>query len=317
MKRRLEASQVGLLLFYLGLGFVSSLVWVRIANLAVLPSWHLDMILGRAPAPNQYRPLTPWLAEGLRLALPGQNLFTAYVVLRGITTGLGLFFFDRYMRVWFTRPAAAGGALALAAIIPFTYFRVVQESDPINLLAFVLAYWAMAVERDFLLFPLVLLGTLNRETTALIPALYLVARIGGRPGREVASRTAGLAACWIAVYGGLRLLYGSRGYYCDVVMWSKNIASWGPTIQVLLLFGALWVLALFGARKAPTLLRRSLWLLPPYIALHYVVAMVNEVRLFLPYAPSIIPLAWWALFPEGLLPEEPKRAARRAATRAR
>jgi len=317
MKRRLEASQMGLFLFYLGLGLASSLVWFRIADLARLPSWHLEMILGQAPAPNQYRPLTPWLAEWLRLVLPSQNVFTAYVLLRGISTGLGLYFFDRYMRVWFTRPAAAGGALALAAIIPFTYFRVVQESDPINLLVFILAFWAMAVERDVLLFPLVLLGTLNRETTALIPALYFVARIGRRPAREVGARTAGLAACWVAVYGGLRLLYGSRGYYCDVIMWGRNIASWQPTLQVLLLFGAMWVLAVIGARRAPTLLRRSLWLLPPYLALHYVVAMVNEVRLFLPYAPVIIPLSWLVLFPEGLRPEEPKRAPRRAAARAR
>jgi hypothetical protein len=110
-----------------------------------------------------------------------------------------------------------------------------------------------------------------------------------------------LGFAWAAVYFGLVALYGRREYYCEILMWPLNVASWGPTISVLLLFGVLWILAVIGARRAPVLLRRALWLLPLYLGLHYVVAMVNEVRLFLPYAPAIIPLSWWWLFPESLV----------------
>ncbi len=222
------------------------------------------------------------------------------MLLRALATGLALFFFDRYLRVWFRPGAAAAGALALAAVLPFTYLRVVQESDPINLLVFVLAFWAMAEDRDSTLLPLVAIGTLNREATALIPAVYLLARWGQRPARQVLGRAVALALAWGVVYLGLIALYGRRDYYCDVLMWELNVASWGPTVSVVLLFGVLWILAVSGARRAPVLLRRALWLLPPYLVLHYVVAMVNEVRLFLPYAPVIIPLSWWWLFPEGL-----------------
>ncbi len=298
MRSKFNSQQVGLFFFYLGLGFVSALVWARIADLARLPSWHLEMIGGYAPAPNQYRPLTPWLAESLRLLLPGHQVFTAYILLRGLITGLTFYFFDRYLRTWFNPPAAAGGALALAAILPFTYFRVVQESDPINLLVFVLAFSALAKDREFLLLPLILLGTLNRETTALIPAIYLLSNWGRRPTAQLAWRTASFAAAWILVYGSLRLGYGHREYYCDLIMWPLNTATWGPTIHVVLFFGVMWVLAFLGAKGAPLLLRRSLWLLPPYVALHYVVAMVQEVRLLLPLAPVLIPLTWRALFPE-------------------
>ncbi len=298
MQREPAAHRVSLLLLYLGLGLISALVWVRIANLPELPSWHADMITGSAPAPNQYRPLTPWLAEGLRRVLPGRNLFLAYMLLRALLTGLALFFFDRYMRVWFRTGAAAAGALMLAAIIPFTYLHVVQESDPLNLLVFVLAFWAMAVDRDSVLVPLVAVGTLNRETTALIPAVYLLARWGQRPAKEAVGRAVAVGFAWAAVYLGLLVAYGRRPYYCDVIMWDLNVASWGPTISVLLIFGVLWVLVVIGARGGPLLLRRALWLLPVYVALHYVVAMVNEVRLFLPFAPVVIPLSWWWLFPE-------------------
>ncbi|UCC67845.1 MAG: hypothetical protein JSV79_12130, partial [Armatimonadota bacterium] len=297
--------EIALGLVYLALGLTSAWVWSLLADVQSLPRWHMDMVLGSAPAPNQYRPLTPWLAEGVARGLvqlgasPAVALFYAYLLLRGVVTGLGLFFFDRYLRVWFSGAGAASGALCLAAILPFTYQRVVQESDPINLLVFVLAFWAIARERDLALIPLVAVGTLNRETTAMIPALYLLARWGQRPGRDTAWKTAAIGGAWLAVYGALRLGYGSRDYYCDVLMWSQNWSSWVPTVQVLLVFGALWVLAFLGARHGgPTMLRRALWLVPPYVALHYVVAMADEVRLFLPLAPVLIPLSWCVLFPE-------------------
>jgi len=329
MRRKISSEEIGLLLLYLGIGAISALVWARCANLPVLPSWHADMIGGSAPAPNQYRPLTPWLAQVLILLIPRGGLlaeyFTrlygmpadvastvaAYTLVRAAATGLALFLFDRYLRTWFQPAASAAGALCLAAILPFTYLRVVQESDPINLLVFVLAFWALAKERDLVLVPLVLIGTLNRETTALIPALYLVARLGQRPLTEVLWKAAAIGAAWAAIYLPLvYLVYGPREYYCDVVMLSSNLSSWVPTGQVLLLFGTMWVLAVMGGRRGPLLLRRSLWLLPPYLVLHYAVALVIEVRLFLPYAPAIIPLSWWVLFPGARL-QEPEPGAKR------
>jgi hypothetical protein len=232
------------------------------------------------------------------------------MLLRGIVTGVALFVFDRYMRVWFAPAAAAAGALALAAIIPFTYYRVVQESDPINLLVVTLAFWAVARARDLLLIPLVLVGALNRETTAMIPAVYLLGRWREQPVGQVVWRAALLTALWGAVYFGLIGIYGWREYYCERIMWPRNVGSVFPTLQVVLVYGAIWVLAALGARHAPVMLRRALWLVPPYIALHYVVAMVNEVRLFLPLAPILIPLSWWVLFPEARLASEAPRGTR-------
>ena len=284
-------------LLYFGLGVSSASVWARLADLDSLGDWHAAMISSTAPAPNQYRPLVPWLAEMLRGLLPGHNIVTAYSVLRALVTGSTLYFFDRYLRRWFAPGVAAGGALALAAVLPFTYQHVVQESDPINLLVFTLGFWAMVKERDLLLIPIMLFGTLNRETTAMLPAVYLLGNLGVKPFREVARKTAVLGFCWCLVYGGLRLSYGHRSYYSDVVMWKSNTITWYPSRAVLLLFGVMWVLSLVGARTGPLLLRRALVLLPFYVALHYVIALVNEVRLFLPWAPVVIPLAWFALYP--------------------
>lgn len=292
--------EIALFLVYLGIAAATALVWTRIADISGLPAWHSEMIRGIGPAPSQYRPLTPWLAEGLRLILPTAYMPVAYFAVRALATAFVLYFFDRYMRCWFTNGASAAAAMCLAAILPFTYFRVIQESDTINLLVFILAFWAMARGRDLLLLPLLLIGTLNRETTAMIPVIYLLARWGSAPARQIILRTAMLVAAWAAVYGGLRLAYGSLPYYCDFFMWKRNLANLLPTVHVLLLFGAMWVLAFIGARRGPRLLRRAVWLLPPFVILHYVVALVMEVRLFLPFAPVVIPLAWWVLFPQSL-----------------
>jgi len=285
-------------LLYLGLGVAAAVVWEHTGALAGLRSWHNEMITAAAPAPNQYRPLTPWLAEILWRLMPGADVTTPYFLLRAVVTGATLMVFHRYLRLWFSSAAAAGGALCLGAIIPYTQQRVVQESDPINLLVFVAAFWAIAVRKDRLLLPLVLVGTLNREAAALIPAVYFVARWGEMPARRLAARTALLTAVWGAVYGGLLLSYGLREYYCDSFMLLVNVGSWEPTAYLFVLFGVMWVLAFRAGGDAPRFLRRALWLVIPYAALHYLVARVEEVRLFLPFAPVVIPLSWWALFPE-------------------
>lgn len=299
---------IGLFLLYLGLGFASAELWVRVVTygLRFLPpgatpplfAWHQEMISGVAPAPNQYRLLTPWLANLVWPLAPNGDLYFAYFLLRALFTGLALWGFDRYLRVWFSAGAAAGGALCLAAIIPFTYFPVVQESDPLNLLVFVAVFWALARHRDLWLIPLMVIGTLNRETTAMLPLVYLLARWGEEPSRRVMGRTVLFALCWVVAYGGMRLGYGHRPYYTEVVMLEANLASLLPTAFALLSLGAMWFLPWFGRRQAPGLLRRPLWLVPPFVALQYVVAVVQEVRLFLPLTPIMIPLSWWVLFPE-------------------
>ncbi|HVP57266.1 MAG TPA: hypothetical protein VMU02_04165 [bacterium] len=296
--KHLGISEIGLTLVYLGLGMASAFVWTRIADLQAFPTWHSSMIGGTALAPNQYRMLTPWIAEILSRAMRTAYLPLPYFLVRGLVTGVTLICFDRYLRRLFLPAAAAAGAMFLAAIIPFTFFRVVQESDPINLLVFILAFWALAAGRDLLLIPIVLVGTLNRETTLMLPAVYMLARWGDVRPRQLVLRTALLVACWAGVYGALIAGYGIKKTYVDMIMVGRNLGSWRPPVHVALLFGMGWVLAFVGRSRAPNFLKRTIWLVPPYIIFHYVTAIVLEVRLFLPLAPIVIPLSIMVLFPE-------------------
>jgi len=307
MKDRAIRREVWLALLYLGLGVASALLWVRIMTYEpLLPgqpprlfTWHEEMISGNASAPNQYRILTPWLADLILPLMPNESLIGAYFVIRALCIGLSLFLFDRYMRTWFSLGAAAAGALCLSAVIPFGYYLVVQESDPLNLLVFVAAFLALTRRKDMWLAPLVLVGTLNRETPAMLPAAYLLARWGEEPPRRAVGRTALLAACWVVAYGWLLGHYQLKSSYTDWVMLRANLGTWRPTVFAFLTFGVVWLLPVLALKHdPPKLLRRCVWLVPPFVALHYVIAVVQEVRLFLPLAPIVLPLSWWVLFPE-------------------
>ena len=332
MKNRARLEEIALALCYLGLGLASAILWVRLLTnrLEILPAlpaeiqskimllqdWHRQMIAGTAPAPNQYRILTPWLIEHAILPLdPSMDMYSAYMWVRALFTGLALIFFHSYLRVWFSRGLAAAGTLALAAIIPFTYFPVFQESDPLNLLFIVLAFVCVARKKDLWLLPLVLVGTLNRETTLLIPAVYALSRWGEQSPRKVAAYTALLTACWGLVFVGLHLRYGNHTNYTNQIMWSQNLSSGMPTLFAFLVFGVLWLLPWLAPKDAPVFLRRALWLVPPFVALHYIVAVVQEVRLFLPLAPILIPLSWWVLFPEARPEVKPAAVSARAGAR--
>lgn len=315
MKTRVRMEEVALVVLYVGLGIISALLWHRIVThslrflpylvpeaqgrLELMANWHSQLVSGQAPAPNQYRILTPWFVEYVvsRL-LPGLTIYGAYAVARGLFVGLALICLDRYLRTWFSRGAAAAGALFLAAVIPFTYFFLFQESDPLNLLVIVLAFLLVVRNQDRWLAPLVVLGTLNRETALLVPAVYALGRWGETRPRTVVLHTALLTACWALVFAGLRVGYGPRAGYTEAVMWAGNVASGLPTLFALLCFGVVWVLPWLAPKDAPPFLRRARWLVPPFVLLHYIVAVVAEVRLFLPLAPILIPLSWWVLFPE-------------------
>jgi len=326
-KARHSIQETGLVLLYLGLGVASALLWYRIITYRLqfvpylqlppglsvpqLENWHREMIAGQADAPNQYRALTPWIVQYLVLPLNlWATIYDAYAVVRALFTGLALLAFDRYLRQWFARGAAAAGALCLAAVIPFTYYAVFQESDPLNLLVLVLAFICLGRGRDVWLFPLVLIGTLNRETTLMIPAMYVLTRWREERTGKVLLRGALLTLGWAAVFGGLHALYGARPAYAEAIMWGKNLRSATPTLYALVLFGVLWALPWAAPKEAPALLRRGRWLVLPFLLLHYVVAEVREVRLFLPLTPIVIPLSWWVLFPEAVLKPTPERGRR-------
>jgi hypothetical protein len=292
-----EPHWLGFYYLYLGLALASVVVRTRLLEVANLPAWHAQMVAGGAKAPNQYRIFTPFVVEGLRRAF-GLGVVDAYAAQRFFWTLCSLCLCHMFLRGYLSSTAAGLGSVVLAATLPFTYQGFIQETDAANLAAFLGALLLMQRRRDVHLLWLVPLATLNRETVAVIPVIYALVRAGDKPVRRAVLLTLLQLAAFFAVYAGLRAIYGQREYYCALLTIPVNFFDLLPTEHLILLYGPMWVLALVGWRSKPLLLRRALLVLAPFIALHYVIALVYEPRLFLPFAPVVIAMALLTIVPD-------------------
>jgi hypothetical protein len=121
---------------------------------------------------------------------------------------------------------------------------------------------------------------------------YFVLMQWPRPKRSVLLTAALLTVAWGVAYGAMRAGFGMRAYYVDVVMLEYNGAGfwrWAPPLLIMLpLLIAAWQRPV---AKWPGALRRATLVIPPYLLLHLIIARVEEVRLFLPLLPVLIPLA--------------------------
>ncbi|MBY0430835.1 MAG: hypothetical protein K2Q10_06540, partial [Rhodospirillales bacterium] len=173
------------------------------------------LIAGTAATPFQYRALVPWLAAGLaRLTEwgPGPLFFLLDAV-----SCLGL------LAALFalTRPllgdGTARGGLALLAWLALPSLFLLNPEDNFrypydlpSIIVFALGLMLLRAGRLWAFLILLVLGTLNRETTLfLIPAFLATHRDRLPRGRLILHAGLQLAA-WAAVKAGLALLYAGN-----------------------------------------------------------------------------------------------------------
>jgi hypothetical protein len=168
-----------------------------------------------------------------------------------------------------------------------------QVTDPLNLLIYILALWAIRDGRDRWLYPLVVIGMLNRETAILIPILYACVRAGQAPLRSWLPHALALAFLAASVYAGLRWIFGLKQPYAQggvVGILGFNARHWAGWVQAFAFFNLALLFAWRGLKRRPVFLRRALLIVPLFFAIHLTVAILREVRLFLPLVPILVPL---------------------------
>jgi hypothetical protein len=254
---------------------------------------HLLLIHGRGPYPDQYRVLTPFLAEGLMLL--GLSFVAAYQLLRFVFVAASLCVFHQYLLAWVRPALALAGLFALAAVLPFTYlFYTMQPGDPLNMLVFFLAFLALSRERDAWIVPLVIVGVLNRETAVLLPLLHALVRYRRDPRSRWIALCVTEAVLAAGIYAGLRAVIGSRAPYAPISplhYWKANASDALALVQVLGFFNlALW-LSWRDWRHKPAFLRRTAWMVPVFFVVYGSFGYLREIRYFLPVLPVVVPLA--------------------------
>ncbi|MFA4948016.1 MAG: hypothetical protein WC674_05840 [Candidatus Krumholzibacteriia bacterium] len=269
---------------------------------------HGQILRGTAESPYRYRVLVPFIGEALTRALsavlPGDRAFLlAYALfdLAAIFFLLGALF--RYLRVWFSNEQALIGVLFAAATMPVAlrdhYF---QPWSILEAGLFTAGLLCIYRGRLWTLASIVALASFNRETAVFIPLAFLFANASIRgagesdrmPVRRTALLFAGYCAIWAAVFFGLRaVLGGARPAVTLPEVFSRN-ATPAVTLRAImragLLFGAFWIFAAAGFRRAPEFVRRVSLVALPYLAAILVWGMWHEARLLILLYAIVIPL---------------------------
>lgn len=270
---------------------------------------HRAIVDGTAPSPQRFRILVPWLLDPLiraasTLTEPSQAFRRVYFAFHFVALTLLLTGVYAYARLWFSRDQAVIGALIVgttvhialrmgeyrdfAPIPPQAWFAPWSLLEPV----FVAAGLVLLFHRRIGAFAmLTVIAALNSEVSMVLPLLALATR-----KRE--NRGAVVLMLWIAVTMLVRVGIGSFAWPAPTM--AENLAHL-PTaaINIGLLFGPAWLLALIGLPHTPSFARRSLVAaVPPMIAIA-VFGSWWDVRLLAWLYPLTVPLILSAVFEPG------------------
>jgi hypothetical protein len=239
--------------------------------------------------------------------LLGASPERAFALVRLLTILAALVVFHGFLRRWFSDEVAFSGTLFLAATLPLTfnsYFEI--PTDFLEILVVTCGVWALHAQKLLLLCGIVMVGSLNRETTALLPLLLLLEGINRLDRRRLG---------WVALAG--------LAWLVPVVvmrLWAVGDLSWPhgnsmvhnvPGLRAVLtnphpynnflfwayLFGAFWLLPYLRWQRQPPFFRRMLLAVPMVVVVFALTGgYLDEPRELVLLYPILVPTGLFALF---------------------
>lgn len=272
---------------------------------------HDDVIEGTAPDPWQYRLLSEYAVEGWLRLLEFVGLqdpvplafLSARIFQNALILTLGFLYYRRLG----LDPAAAFVGLG---VVTWSMTHSLFDSDLsfntyTELAAYLLAGLIVLSGRIGWLIPLVMVGTLNRETIAFVPLLLLSAeyRRGRRMERRVARLSVACLLVFVLEYVGIRLLVGPRplklayGHRPGIDLMTYNLfraETWSHLAATMNIFPI--VAVVYFRHLKPILKRWMIVLAPAWLGVHLVLAVLAETRLLLvPQVLVFVPAALMAI----------------------
>jgi hypothetical protein len=277
----------------------------------VTKSYIPGVTAGTESAPGKYRVLAPFLIDGAA-GVSGASLENTWYVTRLLFIFLAYCTIHAYLRTWFPPEAALAGVALTAATLPLTFTNSWPHPDSMPELAlFTLGALAIARRADGLFAVTLAAAALNRETSAFLVLLYLVAAPLTR-SRAVRAALFGLE--WFAIYAGLRLARGLQHYeywqagrnFSDLRLLPGNYDPYYRAYAyfAVILFGPMLYLAL-KAKGTPLFVRRALVVVPCFVVVAFAFSSIIESRIFTPLYPLVLPGLMFCLF----VPAVPKDAS--------
>lgn len=244
------------------------------------------------PPPFGHRLLFAYLANGFQWVFPGFGYLKCFLLSQLVAILLAFEAIRRWGALFIRQDLAFIAQLLLVAILIPTigYFNFYD----IGIVFFFTASLLCLYKGRFAAYLILLaLGTLNHEGSLLLIPVFIAMNAHG----NLASRAfRGKVMAQLAVWVGVRSILGwwLPMEVVPVLHLGDNMRELlHPTAWLLMRYLplGLWVgVAAFGTRYAPTLLKRSLILLPLLIITALDFGIIHEVRLFDALAPLVVAL---------------------------
>jgi len=255
------------------------------------------------PGPYVYRTLIPTSISFIHHVVPSVNAISVDFVFKIVLLFLCQIAFFSYQRLFFKSTESFFGVAILDVLLGFSLVQtegptLIETADILNLLVFLLAF-IFIYHGYFKSFCVILiLGTLNRETTFLLPLVFLAAN---RLTRKSLFLTL-IAFLAVAIpYCALHLFIHppiSAWMTFDAI--SHNLPLFGKSeiaqivaanVHLIILLGPLSLIAIYKFSSHPVFLKSVSLIAPFFILLHYIVGIIMEARLWMPMYVILIPLA--------------------------
>lgn len=260
---------------------------------------HERIIDMRGESPWAYRLAVPYAAEGISRALAPLPISEqdrregGYLAIRWVSMLVTFLAFHGFQRFFLPRAWALAGTLLLAALHgpSFEHYWFQPASAP-DLMLWTLGAYLTMKRKDAWLFPMIVLGALNRETVVFLIPIHIALRWGEEPLQKLALRAGALGLAWLVPFVGVRTVVEVTGWAngksaTDFLMSNLTRTEW---IGYALAFAGTWTLLPFlGWRSVPPRLRRLILVMGPYIGLIFAFGRIREVRLLLPMGLAFIP----------------------------
>ncbi len=267
---------------------------------------HQKVLSGVAGNPWQYRILSDYLVEGViqlfthfKIPSPIFAAFMSFRFVQNILIFIAAYVF--YRKLGFSK----GHTLAGLAVLTWSMMNAYYDSDlQFNTYFDILFYLAAGIiilkNRPLLLIPLMLLGSLNRETCGLIPFLLIALY---RPGQSKKMFGLYLSVFCVSMlifgitYFTLRYIYGPQvllapyGHVPGIDLLKYNMFRSITWIQLFSTLNLVPLLALLSYKHWNYTLRVFFWVVVPiWVVIHFLSSQVAESRVFLvPQALIFIP----------------------------
>ncbi len=290
------------------------------SKLRVTPAWfdgtleknHELLLAFQYTNNEQSRLLQFYIPEVFRQALD-ISIPNAYILQRWLFVFLAFIGFHFYLKKWFDTKVSFAGVLFLASIMPLSYYNHLQESAALLLLTYLLALWAIRENQTVWYTVILLIGALNNETILSLPLVYFCYNFKGfqfRPMLKLVLLTLGTCLPAFLASGIIRYITRDRPHLGGAWHLPDNIEGlisnlrftpleyWrAEYLYILFIFGVFWLFAIFKYSKKPLFLQRAAFVIPIFIAIHYLTGITKEVRQMLPLSFIIIPMALTYIFP--------------------